>query len=72
MKAKMGRMIPVENKDRRFGSALTYLAMRVEDESGQKEECLLFTEAEIGDARRRAFMNKEDLLKVGPLRDLFD
>ena len=43
----MGKAIPVDNKDRRWGENGSYLAVKVEDETGGKEEWLLFTEKEL-------------------------
>lgn len=69
---KAGRLIRVNNKDRKFGSALEYIALWVEDSNGKNERCLLFTEDEIKKAEERANRNPEDLTKKSFLTDLFD
>lgn len=69
---KAGRLISVSNKDRKFGSALEYFALWVEDSNGKNERCLLFTEDEIKKAEERANRNPEDLTKKSFLTDLFD
>jgi hypothetical protein len=73
MKAAVkGRMIPVDNTNRAFGSALSYVAIQVENQDGREEQCLLFTQAEIDNAKKRAARNPEDLTKKGFFRGLFD
>jgi hypothetical protein len=67
-----GRLVEVDNKDRKFGSALTYIAIQVEDESGCNERCILFTPEEIEVAHERAKKNKEDLTEKGFFTDLLD
>lgn len=71
-KIRAGRLQKVENKNRRFGSALEYLALWVEDSNGKNERCLLFTEDEITKAAERAAKNPEDLTKKSWLTDLLD
>jgi hypothetical protein len=72
MKVVKGRLISVENKNRAFGSAKSYIAIQVEDANGSNERCLLFTDAEIAKAEERAKKNPEDLTKKGFLTDLLD
>ena len=67
-----GRLIEVDNKDRKFGSALSYIAVQVEDEDGGNERCILFTQDEIQVAHDRAKKNKEDLTEKGFFTNLFD
>lgn len=67
-----GRLITVDNKDRKFGSALSYIAVQVEDEDGSNERCILFTEDEINKAQERAKKNPEDLTEKGFFTKLFD
>jgi len=67
-----GRMIPVENTDRKFGSATSYMAIQVEDADGCNERCLLFTDAEIAKAQERANRNPEDLTQKGFITNLLD
>jgi len=71
MKAvKLGRRIPVENKDRKFGSANDYQLVWVEDENGKCEEPLLFTANDIDKARERAKNNPEDVKEQSVLWNL--
>ena len=70
-KAKAGKIIKVENKDRKFGANPEYLAIWVESESGN-EHCLLFTERELSVAKDRADKNKEDIPRKGFFADRFD
>lgn len=67
-----GRMIPVKNTARMFGSSDSYIAIQVEDENGRNEQCLLFTESEIKHAGERAAKNPEDLTRKGFITDLLD
>jgi len=71
-----GRMIRVRNTKRpKFTNANTqYVAIWVEGPSGKDstEECLLFTENAIEEARYRASKNAEDLTKKGFWTDLTD
>jgi hypothetical protein len=71
-KVVKGRLIEVENKDRKFGSATSYIAVQVEDEDGSNERCILFTQDEINKACERAKKNPEDLTKKGFFTNLFD
>lgn len=71
-RAKMGRIYRVINKARKFGSALQYNIVRVEDETGAKEEMLAFTDDELKNARERMQANAEDRIKAGWLEDLLD
>lgn len=57
-----GKLKEVENKQRRFGSARTYLSVRVYDKN-KKALDLLFTDRELKLAAYRASINKEDTLK---------
>lgn len=67
-----GRLIEVENTERKFGSASSYIAVQVENEDGSNERCILFTQDEINKAQERANKNPEDLTKKGFLTNLFD
>ena len=67
-----GRLIEVDNRDRKFGSALSYIAVQVEDEDGSNERCILFTQDEINKAQERAKKNPEDLTEKGFFTKLFD
>ncbi len=67
-----GRLIEVENTERKFGSASSYIAVQVENEDGSNERCILFTQDEINKAQERANKNPEDLTKKGFLTNLLD
>jgi hypothetical protein len=71
-RVKQGRIIEVDNKERVFGSALSYKAIWVEDSDGKNERCLLFTDKEIEDAEERAKKNIEDLTERSFLTELLD
>lgn len=72
MRVVKGRLISVENTDRKFGSSENYIAIQVEDADGSNERCILFTDAEIAKAEERANKNPEDLVKKGFFSNLFD
>ena len=67
-----GRLISVDNTNRTFGSAESYIAVQVEDADGGNERCILFTNAEIAKAEERAKRNPEDLTEKGFFTNLFD
>lgn len=71
-RVKQGRLIEVDNKERVFGSALSYKAVWVEDSGGKNERCLLFTDDELKGAEERAAKNIEDLTRRSLLTDLLD
>lgn len=71
-KVVKGRLITVDNKDRKFGEALNYIAVQIEDADGTNERCILFTDSEIKKAEERAKRNPEDLTKKGFITNLFD
>ena len=70
-KVKQGKIITVDNKDRKFGANKEYYAIWVED-CNKKERCLLFTKHQLAAARHRAAKNPEDLPKKGFWANLFD
>jgi hypothetical protein len=72
MKVVKGRLITVDNTNRIFGSADSYIAIQVEDADGGNERCLLFTDAEIAKAEDRAKKNPEDLTEKGFFTNLLD
>ena len=72
MKVVKGRLITVDNTNRIFGSADSYIAIQVEDADGGNERCLLFTDAEIVKAEERANKNPEDLTEKGFFTNLLD
>ena len=72
MKAKrIGDLMTVANKNKKFAANTSYKYLRVQDENNDEFE-LLFTENEIRIARERALKNPEDLPTVGWLRNLLD
>lgn len=71
-KVKQGRLVPVYNKDRKFGANMWYYALWIENHDGKDERCLLFTEGELEGPAERAKKNIEDLPKKGWLTDLLD
>lgn len=72
MRVVKGRLIKVDNTDRKFGSAESYIAVQVEDADGGNERCILFTDAEIAKAEERAKKNPEDLTEKGFFTNLLD
>lgn len=78
----LGKPVEIPNKQRRFGSALSYIAIQIEHDgkydsafSDGEEEVLLFTRAEIDRARTRAEKNPEDVvsfLEDHKIRNLVD
>jgi hypothetical protein len=71
-KVVKGRLISVDNTNRTFGSAESYIAVQVEDADGGNERCILFTNAEIAKAEERAKRNPEDLTEKGFFTNLLD
>lgn len=72
MRAKrIGDLQTVENTSPHWAAAKNYNFIRVQISSGE-EVPLLFTDAEILKARKRAEKNPEDLPKASRLRDIFD
>lgn len=71
-RVKRGRLIKVDNTERKFGSAAQYNAVWVEDCDDTNERCLLFTDDEISKAEQRAMNNIEDLTEKSLLTDLTD
>ena len=74
VRVKAGRLIRVENTLRpKFSNAKRrYISVWVEGPDGGDEECLLFTQKEIENARYRAQRNSEDLTDKGFFTDLVD
>lgn len=48
-KVVLGKMIKVENQNKRHFENDYYVAVQVEDQDGQNERCLLFTQIELSD-----------------------
>ena len=70
-KVKQGKIIEVNNKDRKFGANEEYYAIWIEDKK-KREKCLLFTEHQLIVAQDRALKNLEDIPKKGFWSNLFD
>ena len=66
-----GRLIPVYNKGKQEKKT-HFFAVWVEDHTGENERCLLFTQAEIEKAEKRALENPEDVPKKSVLSDILD
>lgn len=49
LKIVLGQMIKVQNQNKRNLQNDSYIAVQVQDEDGQNERCLLFTEIELSD-----------------------
>lgn len=72
MKAKrIGDIVTVENKDRKFAAAPKYNYFRLQKEDGEEIE-LLATDEDMRRMQERANKNREDLPEIGWLRDLVD
>jgi hypothetical protein len=69
-KVKLGRLVSVENKDRKFGSATEYKLLWIEDSDGCNERPILLTDHEIEAARNRAIANTEDIVAQSKLWNL--
>jgi len=74
VKVKAGRLIKVWNTEKKkFSNAKPwYISIWVEDADGKNERCLLFTEAEIKAAEKRAAANQEDLTSKGFFTNIID
>ena len=51
-KTVMGQMIMVKNQNKVATANEKYIAIHVEDEDGENERCLLFTEVELSDMEK--------------------
>ena len=70
-RVKQGKIITVDNKDRKFGANEKYYALWIEDNK-KHEQCLLFTQHQLTVAQERADKNIEDIPKKGFWSNLFD
>jgi len=70
-KVKQGKIITVDNKDRKFGANEKYYAIWIEDRKKQ-EKCLLFTGHQLTVAQDRAAKNLEDIPKKSFWSNLFN
>lgn len=62
MKAKLGHIVHVGNKSRKFGSTQKYLAVHVNNDG--EEIPLLLTYGEFTQMQARAAINKEDMPEI--------
>ena len=51
-KVTLGQMIRVANLEKKFNENDKYVSLQVEDEDGNNERCLLFTEIELSDMQK--------------------
>ncbi len=70
-KVKQGKIITVDNKDRKFGANEKYYAIWIEDKKKQ-EKCLLFTRHQLIVAQDRAAKNLEDIPKKSFWSNIFN
>ncbi|MCK9279299.1 MAG: hypothetical protein M0P71_01590 [Melioribacteraceae bacterium] len=66
-KIVMGKMFSIENKNKKTGENEKYIAVYVEDESGNEEteRCLLFTEIELSDMEKVVLPFVKNTMKKG-------
>lgn len=67
VKVTLGKKIRVANQDQKSNENEIYIAIQVEDESGDNERCLLFTEAELDAIETVKFNFAYDNMKPGRL-----
>ena len=51
-KIVLGQMVRVANQEKKFNENELYVAVQVEDEDGENERCILFTEIELSDMEK--------------------
>lgn len=71
-RVKAGRLIRVENTNRRSNAATEYFSLWVEDANGKNERCLFLTSKDLERLEHRSERNKEDWTKKGILVDVLD
>ena len=54
-KIVLGQMVRVANQEKKFNENELYVAVQVEDENGENERCILFTEIELSDMEKITF-----------------
>jgi hypothetical protein len=55
LEVKLGQMLKVANQEKKFNENELYVSVQVEDENGENERCLLFTEIELSDMEKITF-----------------
>lgn len=63
----MGQMVRVANQEKKFNENQSYVAIHIENEDGNGERCLLFTEIELSDMEKIKFDFILPLMKLGRL-----
>lgn len=66
-KIVMGQMVRVANLQKKFNENEQYIAIQVEDEDGNNERCLLFTEIELSDMEKITFNFASEKMVTGRL-----
>ena len=67
VKVTLGKKIRVANQDQKSNENEIYVAIQVEDESGDNERCLLFTESELNAIETVKFNFAYENMKPGRL-----
>ena len=67
LKVVLGQMIKVQNQDKKKFQNNDYIAIQVEDENGDNECCLLFTQIELSDMPKISSKLLEQNMIVGRL-----
>ena len=63
----MGKMVRVANQQKKFNENEVYIAIHIENEDGDEECCLLFTEIELSDMEKIHFNFALERMKAGRL-----
>ena len=66
-KVVLGQMIKVQNQDKKNLQCENYIAVQVEDEDGENERCLLFTEIQLADMPKMTSKLLQKNMVVGRL-----
>lgn len=66
-KVVMGKLIKVANQEKKINENEVYVSIQVEDEDGNNERCLLFTEVELSDMEKITFDFALNKMKDGRL-----
>ena len=64
---KMGQSLKVSNQEKKPTANEKYIALHVEDENGENERCLLFTEIEFADMEKVKLSSLIEAMKFGRL-----
>lgn len=66
-KVVMGRLIRVVNQNKKASENERYVSVQIEDESGENERCILFTETQINNMEQIQFQLALKEMKSGRL-----